>query len=484
MTEETTIANDDQALGTQSTWNKVKQRFFRPVDISSLVVMRIAFGLIMLWEVFRYFDKGWISRYWMEPQFYFTYNFFHWVQPWGGDGMYYHFLVLGILAIFIAIGFYYRISTVLFFLGFTYIFLLDKAPYLNHFYLISLISFLLIFIPAHRSTSVDAYFDPNLRADSVPAWTLWIIQAQMAIVYVYGGIAKLNADWLRTEPMRSWLENRVNEWPLVGQFFVEDPVVYFFVYGGLFFDLFIVPFVLWKRTRIPAFIVVLFFHIMNARMFSIGIFPWFAIAATTLFFPADWARKIFNLPRYGRDEPTLKTFVPKHVSQYAALSLFAVYISLQLLVPLRHYAIPGNVSWTEDGHRFAWHMKLRDKNAQAMFYVTDLDSGTVWAVDPDSYLSSRQARKMATRPDMLLQFAHYLDDEMANVGYDNVKVTVDAVASLNGRAYQTFVDPELDLSEVEEPFISLARTDYIIPIEEPFPSVNYPAVAVFGASLE
>lgn len=484
MMQDNTQLPEESTPEGPSRWETIKERFFRPVDISSIVVFRVAFGLIMLWEVFRYFDKDWIGRYWIEPNFFFTYNGFHWVQPWGGDGMYYHFAILGLLAIFIAIGFYYRISAILFFLGFTYIFLLDKAPYLNHFYLISLVSFIMIFVPANRSASVDAYFDERLRSDSVPAWSLWLLQAQMGIVYVYGGLAKMNADWLRTEPMRSWLANRVDDFPLIGPLFITEPGVYFFVYGGLLFDLLIVPFLLWKRTRLLAFTAVLFFHIMNARMFSIGIFPWFAIAATTIFFPADWARKLFTIPTYGRDKPTLPYVVPQYMTQYAALSFFAVYVGIQLLFPLRHFVIPGNVSWTEDGHRFAWHMKLRDKNAQAIFYVTDQDSGTTWTVDPDSYLSSRQVRKMETRPDMILQFAHYLDEEMAKAGYENVSVTADVWASLNGREYQQFVDPSVDLSEESIALVDFRRTYWILPLEQPFPPTNYPAVALFGNELE
>ncbi len=478
-----TALNIEQESKT-SLWQTFKERFFRPVDISSMVVFRVAFGLIMLWEVFRYFDKGWIYRYWIEPDFYFTYNFFHWVRPWPGDGMYYHFAVLGLLAIFIAIGFYYRISAFLFFIGFTYVFLLDKAPYLNHFYLISLLSFLLIIIPANRAVSVDAYYDKDLQSNKVPAWSLWILQAQMAIVYVYGGLAKINIDWLRTEPMRAWLANRVDDFPLIGPLFLEEPVVYLFVYGGLLFDLLIVPFLLWKRTRAIAFAFVLFFHVMNARMFSIGIFPWFAIAATTLFFPADWARKVFNFPDYGRDKPLLKTRIPTSISQYAALSVFSVYLAWQLLFPLRHYLIPGYVSWTEDGHRFAWHMKLRDKNAQVTMLVTNLDTNTVYGVNPHDYISSRQVRKMATRPDMLVQFAHYIDEEMAAAGYPNVSVTADVYASLNGREYQQFLDPTVDLSEIDEPFISFKRTDFVMPLEQPFPLSNHLAVALFGDDLE
>ena len=77
-------------------------------------------------------------------------------------------------------------------------------------------------------------------------------------------------------------------------------------------------------------------------------------------------------------------------------------------MPLRHLLYPGNVSWTEEGHRFAWHMMLREKSGRAIFTVTDPASGRVWRVRLSDHLTPRQIRKMSTRPDMLLQFAHYL----------------------------------------------------------------------------
>ena len=63
--------------------------FFARVDISSLVAFRIFFGIIMLVEVYRYFEKGWIPRYWIEPKLNFPYWPFHFLTPFEGNGMYY-----------------------------------------------------------------------------------------------------------------------------------------------------------------------------------------------------------------------------------------------------------------------------------------------------------------------------------------------------------------------------------------------------------
>ena len=154
----------------------ISQKLFEQSDIAILVYFRIVFGAIMLWEVFRYFDHDWIYKYWIEPTFHFTYYGFDWIKPLPGDAMYLHFIVMGILSVCIIIGFKYRIATILFFFAFSYMFLVEQSRYLNHFYLVSLVSFVLIFVPAHKAFSVDSWWNKKLRTDFVPAWSLWLLQ--------------------------------------------------------------------------------------------------------------------------------------------------------------------------------------------------------------------------------------------------------------------------------------------------------------------
>ena len=142
--------------GDRRFFRDLGYRLFEPVDGASLAVFRILFGAIMVWEVYRYFSHDWIQRYWVEPSFHFTYHGFGWVEPLPGPWMEVLFAVLGGLAACIALGLFYRVATVLFFVGFTYTFLLEQARYLNHFYLVCLLAFLLCLVPAHRVWSRDA----------------------------------------------------------------------------------------------------------------------------------------------------------------------------------------------------------------------------------------------------------------------------------------------------------------------------------------
>ena len=115
---------------------KFAHRLFAPTEIGLIVMFRVLFGSVMLYEVYRYFTYGWIRSHFIDPQIHFTFYGFGWVHPWPGNGMYWHFAGLGILAAMMAVGLFYRQAAILFCLGFAYVFLLEQAYYLNHFYLV------------------------------------------------------------------------------------------------------------------------------------------------------------------------------------------------------------------------------------------------------------------------------------------------------------------------------------------------------------
>ena len=434
----------------------------------------------MLWEVYRYFTYGWIARYFIEPAVTFTYYGFGWVKPWPGRGMYVHFFVLGLAAACVMLGFLYRIAAPVFFLTFTYVFLLDQTRYLNHLYLVCLIGFLLCFLPAERAFSVDALLRRRIRSDVVPAWTLWLLRAQVGIPYFFGGIAKLNRDWVRGgEPMRTWL-HPLTKMHGFGHIFAADWVVYGFVIGGLLLDLLVVPLLLWRRTRPFAFVAAVLFNLINSVIFDIGIFPWLMLGALFIFFPPDLVRRaarVFTSPgedfdgaRPARASVTPKTFAEGSTcpslstSQKVVAGLLAAYLVVQLLLPLRHYLYPGDVSWTEEGHNFSWHMKLRTKVGEAVFTVRHPRTGQTWIVKAEDYLKSHQVMKMTTKPELILLFAHYLAEEKRHEGYEDVEVRARVMVSLNGRQPQLLVDPNVDLTKEQ---VSLLPADWIVPLTTP-----------------
>ena len=461
------------AAGTRAAPASRLQRLFAPVDVASLACFRIAFGALMVADVFRYWST--IEETFIRPTFHFTYYGFDWVRPWPGDGMYVHFAVMGVAAAFVSLGLFYRAAASVFFLAFSYMFLIEQARYLNHFYLIALVSFLMIFVPAHRAWSLDAWLRPRLRAQTVPAWALWLVRAQIAIPYVYGGIAKLNADWLHGEPLRAWLAKRGGR-PVIGPLLQHEWAPYLFSYGGLVFDLLVVPFLLWRRSRPYAFVATLAFNLINGVVFTIGIFPWVMAAATLMFFPPDWPRRLAawarahvlaspaGLPEPVHNpapEPPPVRLGPAH---YTTVGLLGAYMAFQLLFPLRHWLYPGDVAWTEEGHKFAWRMKLRDKQGTVRFFATDPDSGRTWEVPHRRHLRGWQRRQLTDKPEMLVQFAHFLADELRAQGFPRIEIRAQSSLSLNGRKPAPLVDPNVDLAAQPR---SIWPAPYILPLTSP-----------------
>ena len=509
------------------------RRLFGPIDVAGLVYFRIVFYAIMLWEVWRFIDHGRVERYYTGKPFYFTYWPFDFLRPLPADGMEVLFWGLGLAALFAALGLFYRVSAAAFFLMITYVFLLEKAQYLNHLYLVCLISFLMVFVPSHRHFSLDALMHPHLRSDVAPAWSLWLLRFQVGIPMFFGGIAKLNSDWLRGEPLRIWLADRT-DFPVIGRFFTDEPVVWLMAYWALLLDLLVVFLLLHRRTRVFAFLAILHFHFTNSRLFDIGIFPWLMIAATVVFFDPEWPRRLVrdlrqrrlpqglallagfeigffiggNLPQtfspvaaligglggavgaYHLFEPFSRKWetmsVGPHraarevraqdpqpettsrqlaVAQRWAVASLVLWVAFQVLMPLRHLAIPGNVHWTEEGHVFSWHMKLRDKGSDGTFLVSDPATGLNWTIDPLDFLTLRQSSKMLSRPEMAVQFAQYLEDVWRQGGYEDVEVRARIYASLNGRVADILLDPDVDLTEVPRPWFGHA--EWILPLEVP-----------------
>ena len=449
-----------------------------PVDNAWLVVFRIAFGLIMFIEVVIYFNRGLITKYYLDPSLFFPYYGFEWVKPWPGAGMYIHFAVMGVLALMIASGLMYRLATALFFLAFTHVFLIDQTNFLNHLYLICLLSFMMIIIPADRSFSLSVWFRPNRRRDAAPRWTLWLLRFQFGVVYFYGGIEKLNMDWLSGQPMKAFLEGR-GEVPIVGTALQQPFGVHLLTWGGTIFDLLVVPMLLWKPTRSFTFTIAVAFHVVNSHLFQIGIFPWLMIVATTMYLSPDWPRRVFR--KWKRREPA--TAKDNRRSRLVEAFLI-VWVTVHLLMPLRHFLYPGFLLWTKEGIYFSWYMMYGYGESQILYLVVDPESGEKHRVDPKTFVSNgkigrnaekadltmRQVGVLGRRPEMILAFAHHLAEQWRKNGYKNVQVYAYSQASLNGRKPQRLVDKSVNLAA--EPRIP-GHKNWIVSLEEPLPELDW-----------
>ena len=426
--------------------DSLARRAARPVDGASLAAFRIAFGCIALLAVIRFFAHGWIDQLYTAPAQHFGYVGFEWVRAWPAPWMQVHFAALGALALAIILGWRYRAAVLLFTLGFTYIELIDKTTYLNHYYFVSLAGLLLCILPAQRCWSLDAR--RSSAPVAVPVWTVWALRIQIAFVYAFAGLAKLNADWLfNAAPLRIWLPQHA-DWPLIGPLLDELWLAYALSWAGAAFDLSIAAWLLWGRSRPFAWVVLIVFHLLTAQLFQIGVFPWLMIAAALIFFDPAWPRRLLDrllrrLP-VNAGEPLRGCSGSPRVARAAVLiALLAAVV--QIAVPLRHHLYPGSVRWNEEGYRFSWRVLLTEKVGSVEYRVTDADSGQTWLADPADYLSPLQAERMTTQPDLILATAHIIRDDYAAAGR-RVEVRADAFVSFNGRPYARLIDPAADLA--------------------------------------
>jgi hypothetical protein len=66
---------------------------------------------------------------------------------------------------------------------------------------------------------------------------------------------------------------------------------------------------------------------------------------------------------------------------------------------------------------------------------------------------------------MIVQFAHDLAERLRSAGHKEVEIRARVTVSLNGRAPQLLIDPNVDLAKVAYPW--WGHADWILPLEVP-----------------
>lgn len=293
------------------------------------------------------------------------------------------------------------------------------------------------------------------------------------MLYFYAGWAKFEPDWLlHAQPLNIWLPPHAGL-PLLGPF-LELPWVHFaFSWFAFFFDVTIIGFMLWRRTRLLAFLVILVFHWFTHLFFNIGLFPFIMVFAVLVFFDADWPRKLLaflHLPApkaAGARTAAATRWTPLGATFAVAVLTFS---SVQFFLPLRQLLYPGTVLWHEQGMRFSWRVMLREKSG-SLEYRVETAQGESVIVSPYDYLTEQQYREMAGQPDMILQLAHHIRDDYNTRGYGPVKVYADSMVSLNGRPAQRMIDLHTDLARIDDGW---TRAAWILPAPTSPPPLHQP----------
>lgn len=446
----------------------IKNWLKTPVGIAPLVTFRVIIGAMLLFSTLRFLLLGWVEDHYVSPQFHFKYYGFEWVEPLSSTGMYWVHGLLIISSLCVMLGWQYRLAAGLQFLLFTYTELIDLTYYLNHYYFVSIVCGLLVFVPANRAFSLDVLRDPGIFQSRVPRWMIFIFQLQLGIVYCYAGLWKINQDWLLNAlPLKIWVPAN-DELPLVGWLFQQKITPWIFSWIGMLYDVSIVFWLSWARTRGWAYLTVLVFHTLTGLMFQIGVFPLVMMGATLIFFSETWHNRLWSRLGSWMTRPKVSGwFVPKQKSSGSGSPSFSSpgirfksplspayllvpFFVFQLLFPWRYLLYPGNLFWTEEGYRFSWRVMLMEKAGTATFFVKDAKTGREGEVLNGEFLNPHQEKQMAMQPDMILQFAHFLKRHYETKGLVDPAVRAEVYVTLNARPSRLLIDPTLDLTKISD----------------------------------
>lgn len=419
----------------------MNQLFFKNIDNSPLIVFRIFFGFLIACESFGAILTGWVHKVLIAPKFTFSFIGLDWLQPLPGFGMYFYFIIMGLFGIAIMLGYRYRVAIISYTILWAGVYFMQKTSYNNHYYLLLIISFYMIFLPANQYASLDVKQQRTPEQKAMPYWVSLLFIIQVAIVYFYAAIAKFYPDWLNGTFTRILLTGTTsNEFFLT--LFSNKYFYLFIAYAGILFDLLIVPLLLFKKTRTIALVASLSFHLFNAIFLQIGIFPFFALTFSLFFYPPEKIRKLFL-----RNKPVFNESVPEnHFGKPIFLFFLLPFLFLQLLLPLRHHLIEGDVLWTEEGHRLSWRMMLRKRDGFINFKIKNNNTGEMASYDYHKNLSPKQARTLATKPDFIWQYCQKIKQEYHG---KNISIFIDCKNNINNGEFKTLIDPKQDFAKAE-----------------------------------
>jgi Vitamin K-dependent gamma-carboxylase. len=454
----------------QSFWQRWVAYLSAPIDGASLGVYRIVFGITFAVYVACYFFIPDIHEQFVKPRFFFSYIPF--IQPLPAVGLYAVYACNFVCSVLIALGLFYRPAAILFFLGSTYIFLLDRSLFLNHEYLACLTALLMALAPANNNYSLDRRFEPEkFPTTSIPRWNLLIIKCQLVIVYWYGALWKLNPDWLQGIPCEQFMT--CNKGLKFFAPFSYDPLFpKFLALGGILVDSLVPVFLIIPQMFWFAVALAVPFHCMNMVLFTIGVFPFYMMGTLLLFPPHNWPRKWiakFKSAKATAHNVTgqLAPLPPAAVKSsrlgtVVMLVFFHVYLLIQITLPLRHLAYSGNVDWTEEGYYFAWRMMLHQKFSDISMYATNPKTGKRRVIPVEKILNRRQIQNMSRRPELAHHFAEWFANEIEKRTGVRPIVTAKCIASLHNRPWRDLIDPRVDLAA--QPF-NLAQKSWIMPLD-------------------
>lgn len=436
--------------------SKLKANLTKPVSSTNLSLFRIFFGIVLLIQVSKLFART--ESYRLEGFFRFPFPNLEFIQPFPAqilDALVYLAMFLSCIII---LGVFTRWALGLLTVILFYFLLLDELYFNNHYYLFALLSFLLIFTQSDARFNLTALLKkkPVLK---IPNWQYVILQLQVFIVFFFGGLAKVNSDWLSGKITQQLANEKFGDFAEFGSLFLS--------WSGMLFDLFIGFLLFWPVTRFWALILVVAFNLTNGWLFDdIGLFPISMIIACLLLFGSKTflEQKLLQSSKKKAKKSKSKTgstsfYLPTATLTYLLIAFFA----FQFLYPLRHLVMPGNPEWTGQGHFFAWRMKSYIKEVKKMQFVAkDPQSGQV--LGPINLgLDEIAQQRIGAMPHLVWSLGREVARRYRENGQEGFKLCVDYQVSFNGRPSQVAIDPDVDLATI--PFHSWKKNNWILPLQ-------------------
>ena len=461
--------------GIGSPGNLAKSLFQR-VDGSTLSGFRIIWGLLLFGTAVSSLDQ--VGGMYAPGFFHFRYFGFEWVPvPETEIETLIEITFLGLLALGIAFGILTRFCLIGYGLVYLHLFLIEQVYYNNHYYLTILVCGLLALTNSDCRFSLAALIRKRKGkvSEGVPLWQYWVIRLQVVIVYFFGGIAKLNPDWIRGEPLRYWFRHgSLVRWPMES-IAKQEWFIWFASWSGILIDL-ICPFLLlFRKTKWISAIILISFHCLNSRLFNIGWFPFLGIALLIPFLDPDtvgkyWAKLWKNSP-----SQVVETSAPTVLrsGQKPVLVFLCVYFFLQVVLPLRHIPLGLSPTWSEVGHQFSWRMMLRNKDSYLDLLFDSPEAHEWFEQNQPKFpnLHQRHFDSIQETPWLLLQYVRALDQIFRENGHDTAIRAV-LIVSLNDHPYQFLIDPSVDLTESR--YSALKDPDWVMPFDSSLRSESKP----------
>jgi vitamin K-dependent gamma-carboxylase len=421
-----------------------------PVDLAWLVVLRIAAGLGALvvpplfWRWPHLFD-GFLSSGIQIP-----YPLLYWIVPLPGFGMRLLLILCMIAGLAVILGLCYRIAALVLFAILSYHFLLDSSYYQSTTYLLVLLTGLLALSPAHHLLAFDAQRIPPAQRGRSSGLFLALFRFQLAAVYFFAGIAKLDADWLAGHTL-SVMVPQQRLVAMSSSLLSPHGAAVVMSWLGLWFDLLIAPGLLLRRTRTFAIGALLLFHLHNAHTFRLAHLPWGMLFLATVFLEPDWPRRLLKYtPHWLKLPPS----PPSRATPRWAVAVAVLYCAVQTVVPLRKWFYPGNAYFTECGFPFSWAMRSRVKSSFTQLLIVDQQTGQKELIPLSHGMHNMQARRAQGDPHAIWWLSQQLATQARHAGRD-IAVYARSEVTLNGSPFTPFVAPDVDLSQADFPLLGV-----------------------------